>query len=740
MIWIYINSTDYTSYLENGSLTINDEIQQKANTCKFNLLGGTRPSDGQEVLIYDGTYIESLAGTTLTIKEDFSNTNKFRAGDTIWLGVGLATEESVTISSVSGKTITLSSAASDAHSEDEQMGKKIFGGTISKLKDYNLHNLANIEYEIDCIDFSKIFDKRLVNDVFTENTSGETVSRTALYIINRIVTDYVNYTHTIDDFEYANDGAIQAEWIESGDGDNPTVDTSNFKEGDVAGIFPWTNSGGTATFSATPASHNVSDFTGATSGAPTEGYIAFWYKQTDNTDVTSISLRYGSDSSNYTTVTLTPESDNNWHYAYLSLADGSETGTPDWTAADYCAIIVTETGSSNIIIDGLRINDNKSFRFDEYCDTGDTYDHFRVSFKKPTAVMERISEENQKYWYIDYNRKIHFFNSEDNGAPIGLSNTSNNFTDLSIEPDISQLKNRQVVRGGNDFSSSFYNEFKKGDDVTRTWVLRSKFKDLRVLTGTNSGSMTTLSVGIDNIDTENEYDYFGNFQMQSVRSAETTSTLTSNDIIKFRYKEQYPIRTIVQDNVSIETMKNTFGGDGVFEGDVITDQNIKSLDEAIDRGEAELTKYSNPIIKASFTTDQEGLKSGQVIQISDTYRNLDKPFIIQRVRQKVIERDYSTYEVTCASYLFGIVELLQKLLRTSGELAYGEDEVVDQIDVFYESLISTESWAQESRNIQRETVSCTESWSTFHTDSNFRWQTSSVEKLGAKWNLFSWGS
>lgn len=67
-------------------------------------------------------------------------------------------------------------------------------------------------------------------------------------------------------------------------------------------------------------------------------------------------------------------------------------------------------------------------------------------------------------------------------------------------------------------------------------------------------------------------------------------------------------------------MKLLVGGDGIFDGAVINDSSIRTFAEARTRGRAELDAYANPIITAEFTTQQDGLKAGQVIHITDSSR------------------------------------------------------------------------------------------------------------------------
>lgn len=469
--------------------------------------------------------------------------------------------------------------------------------------------------------------------------------------------------------------------------------------------------------------------------------VAFWYKQADNTAVTDIRVRIGSDSSNYAEVTLTPASDNDWNYARLDLEDASITGTPNWKAVDYVAIVVNETGSSEVRIDGLRINATKSFTFDNVQD-GVTFDDFRSSFKKPTLVIQQLADQNRFFWYIDYDRDIHFFPSETNVSPFSVDENSENFLNLSVNVDSRKVVNQQVVRGSTETSSTKTQQEIRGDGKRREWVLRNKFRNLSVLVDTGSG-FNTQSTGIEFIDDDDgSFQYFSNFNAQSVRASGSVSTLATTSDIRFRYHEVIPIVTLAKDNASITALKKLLGNDGVFDGRAIIDKSIKTRVEAEAISESKIDKYSNPIITATFNTNHEGLRSGQIIRIKDRTqgRNIDQNFIIQKVKTSVMsEQDgLNEYTVKCASTVFGIIELLQKLLQETQNLQVDENEVIFNVETVNETVQATESWSTESQNFQRDTVSTTESWSSEVNTPPFLWgETTSNNE--AVWNLFSWG-
>ena len=127
MIKIFVNDTNVSAYLADESLTVIDQIGNKANTSSFQLnKGATAPEENQEVKIFDVVDIVSYSGTALVVKDKLRSGlslltfSKFRVGEYIWLGIGAATEERVTISAVAAGAagqvnITLSAAAVSAH-------------------------------------------------------------------------------------------------------------------------------------------------------------------------------------------------------------------------------------------------------------------------------------------------------------------------------------------------------------------------------------------------------------------------------------------------------------------------------------------------------------------------------------------------------------------------------------------------------------------------------------------------
>lgn len=114
----------------------------------------------------------------------------------------------------------------------ELAGRKRFAGNIVDINDENNNVLTNIQFNVTCLDYTRIFDKALINDTYTDATSR--------YIVNDFCNVTVNKNQGIDEFNYANTTALRAAWIESGDGGNPVLDTTYYQEGTGSGTFDWT--------------------------------------------------------------------------------------------------------------------------------------------------------------------------------------------------------------------------------------------------------------------------------------------------------------------------------------------------------------------------------------------------------------------------------------------------------------------------------------------------------------------
>ena len=192
------------------------------------------------------------------------------------------------------------------------------------------------------------------------------------------------------------------------------------------------------------------------------------------------------------------------------------------------------------------------------------------------------------------------------------------------------------------------------------------------------------------------------------------STPADGDEIVITYGADVPIVVRWDDRDSIEAIKAIEGGDGIFEH-CITDNNIDSKEWAIEVAKADLLQNANPVIQGEFITDQSDVRSGQIITLNSTKRNINQDFLIQKVeltrvdifrygeaeipykpaatatigykpaaeaeipykKAKGEEIIYYIYQVTIATKLKGLEDLLLQLLYHSSESLKRDTEAPD---------------------------------------------------------------
>lgn len=343
---------------------------------------------------------------------------------------------------------------------------------------------------------------------------------------------------------------------------------------------------------------------------------------------------------------------------------------------------------------------------------GVTIDQISFNYVQPSQALRRIADLTGRNWYIDYEKDIHYFSLLTNTAPFDIDDTNDEYIDLNIVKDTSQVKNRIYVRGGTQLSD-FTTYEEKGDGVKRKFVLPDKPHDVTV--EVNSVAKT---VGIKNIDTSG-FDWYLNFQEKYLEQDSGGTLLTTSDTLEVTYKYDIPILIAQEDSASI--MDN-----GVKEF-AIFDKSITTTTSARDRATAELTDYANNVVEGSFRTFTTGFMSGQYININLTEYDVNADYIIQKVVATSFGAGNFEYTVSIASAkTMGIIRFLIELLEANKNLIeLDDDEVVDELFELTDSLLSdslTEILTIDSAGVYR----------TWCTDSLTATSTRAI------WDLFEW--
>ena len=342
--------------------------------------------------------------------------------------------------------------------------------------------------------------------------------------------------------------------------------------------------------------------------------------------------------------------------------------------------------------------------------TGFTYVHVsdgptitRIAFDyiQISEAIARIAETCGYEWYVDYDKDIYFFLKTDYPAPFQLDDNQEHYKGLIINTDISQLRNRVYVKS-EKYETLDFTELFIGDGSTVTWTCKYQANALPAPSLKLNGVSKT--VGWDGVDNPDDYDFMLNATTKILSLGTYQSTPADGDEIVITYGADEPIIIRWDDQDSIDAVKAIEGGDGIHEY-CITDNNIDTKEWAIDTAKADLLQNANSVIEGNFITNRKDIKSGQIITLNSTKRNIDQAFLVQRVelvRVDVFIGEYPTipyklaatatigykpavdaeeeyrsavtgeviyyvYDVTIATKLKGLEDLLLQLLYQSSE-------------------------------------------------------------------------
>lgn len=362
-----------------------------------------------------------------------------------------------------------------------------------------------------------------------------------------------------------------------------------------------------------------------------------------------------------------------------------------------------------------------------------------ISLRK---AFEKLASVTGYEWWIDYEKDIHFQPTDATPAPESITDTTNNFSEINIDVDVSQLRNSIVVKGGREETSAFFQQTILGDGDAREWILREKPKTLEYI----KLNTVTQDVGVDPIEEDTGYDFMFNYQEKFIRCTPTTTTPIAGDEIVVSYKYEVPVIVKVRSAPSVVAMAAIEGGDGLHEY-VITDSSISSKIEARDRALKEIEQYGNPLVNGTFQT-RTGLLStgtyfrpGQLLTVNlPTWGiSTDTQYLIQQIVTTLVEDGSTieyTYSVRFGGRLLNATSFLESIAGQEQVILAAEE--IDRIESISEEITITESIARDPQlKSVSESVVVSESISKSNTTPPFKWGVTGT-KPGV-WNKSEWG-
>ncbi len=492
MILITLNWIDITGNVEMNSVKITEQMNNRANTLSFSVTN-KQVIEGQFVSVFEYFKLttEALSGQNILEVDDIGEINqKYRAWDTILLWIWTVNERKFVIQSVdyTNKEITLTENLLITFPSESKWWRKMFSGNVLNAPEKEWTRWECVwqtERDVSCSDFMKLFDRQVVVETFENQYVRE--------IIWRIVYEFcANDSEVIiDDLQNARTaGGVALSMLpDSVDRIQGTYSQKSWTSG--AGVWSWSK-----TFSALDLSQKK--------------YIKFWLKTGLDQwiKIQNITLKVWSWASDYFAFNLSkiwPDREDHWSFDSFILAEyDSIVWSPSFSSISWVQYEITcddSIPSWGLFFDVIS-STTGGFTLTGVERMGTKYEDVRVQYKKPSVVVENFAKLQWNYWFIDYERDIKFFSKLGNTpAPFSLTPTSLNFGDLTIDADITNLKNRQTVRGWEAPDQFLYTQDEISDGEEESYRLDYKPKWLRIYVDTGSWYVEK-TVGVENL---NEY-------------------------------------------------------------------------------------------------------------------------------------------------------------------------------------------------------------------------------------------
>jgi hypothetical protein len=287
-----------------------------------------------------------------------------------------------------------------------------------------------------------------------------------------------------------------------------------------------------------------------------------------------------------------------------------------------------------------------------------------------TACLDKLAKDTNHFWYVDYEKDIHFFPRNENPAPFTVTDTNGNYIQgtLELTDDISQMRNTVYVRGAEERGEERSETYLATADQI-TFPLANKFADRPEVTVDGS----PMTVGVDYLHPEESFDCFWNFNEKYIRFKSDTKPDTDDEVI-ITGIPLFPIivRIIAPDSVS------EYGYYEFFK----EDKTISTRQEAMLYAKSQLESYKDGIIEGQFETNTPGLRSGQLLTIQSDTLDIDETFLIQAVQFKMLSEDKGHYVVKLATMrTIGIIQVLQDLIRFREIREFDPDALLSFIEI-----------------------------------------------------------
>lgn len=216
-------------------------------------------------------------------------------------------------------------------------------------------------------------------------------------------------------------------------------------------------------------------------------------------------------------------------------------------------------------------------------------------------ALNDLSNISGGYWFIDYQKKLHFVIPPET-LPIAVASLRHNqpYRNLSVKRSRSQYRNSQTVIAGHDISVPQTESF-KGDGTNKIFPVSLPIAEVPTVMVNG----TPRSVGIKRVDIG--FDFYWSKNDGVVEHEKSAAALTDTDTIDITYRGYYPVTIRQMDRNAVSQRAAIEGGSGIYEN-IEKDESLDSRRFGIEKALGLVRRFSRiPNVISFEVTDKLAL-------------------------------------------------------------------------------------------------------------------------------------
>lgn len=324
--------------------------------------------------------------------------------------------------------------------------------------------------------------------------------------------------------------------------------------------------------------------------------------------------------------------------------------------------------------------------------TGPLIQEAIFNYIRITDALDSLAEKSGFWWKVDENKELQFVARSTNTSPFDVTPTNIRYGSVQVENGNPKYRNKQYERGGRDLTDTQI-ETKRGDGDSQSFIVGFPIAKVpTVEINLNGAGYTAQTVGIRGVDDDKQW--YWSKGSNTISQDESGTPLTSNDVIRITYIGEFDIVVVSQITEQIDNRKDVEGGSGIVE-DVQDNPYTSNRETGFQNANAKLEKYGVIGRRVTFTVQEKGLETGQIVKVTIPDHELNENELLIESVNITQSTHITWYNVTAIEGPTGTswTKMFYHMATRGQTFVLRENIREDQILIILETF--TKTWTEE---------------------------------------------